>query len=162
MLHRLIDWDLASAQPLRKWAVFPKLIEHMPGEVPPHLPAAYTHLDFGPDRADFVAVLAEKETPRHSTLGIAQLVESSTERAFFEMSHHTPTVHREFAERFCHRTPGNVAAARRELGRFLGENLGIGRDDGGVREVERELEKLWTDASMADEGQGADADFVVQ
>jgi hypothetical protein len=131
-----------SAQPLQKWAVFPKLIEHIPGAAPPDLPEEYTNLDFAQDKAYFVAVLAEKERKQTFKMDIAKLVESSTKRAFFEMSHNAPTVHKEFAERFCRPMRANVEAARRELGRFLAENPGISRDDAVVAEVERELEEL--------------------
>jgi hypothetical protein len=52
-------------------------------------------------------------------------VKSSTERAFFEMSHNAPTVHKEFAESFCKWTRANVEVAMREIGRFLVIQLGI-------------------------------------
>jgi hypothetical protein len=156
----LIDWDLMSAQPLQKWAVFPKLIEHIPGAAPPDLPAEYTNLDFAQDKAYFVAVLAEKERKQTSKTDIAKLVESSTERVFFEMSHNAPTVHKEFAERFCKRTRANVEAARRELGRFLAENPGISRDDAVVVDVERKLEELLVNMAE-DEGVFSDVQAFV-
>ncbi|RDL30699.1 uncharacterized protein BP5553_10044 [Venustampulla echinocandica] len=138
----LIDWNLMSAQPLQKWAVFPKLIDHIPGAAPPDLPAEYTYLNLAQDKAYFVAVLAEKERKNTSKMDVAKLVESSTERTFFEMSHNALTVHRKFAERFCKRAKANVEGARRELELFLAKNPGISRDDAGVVDVEKELDRL--------------------
>jgi hypothetical protein len=89
-----------------------------------------------------VAVSRGKEWKQTSKMDIAKLVESSTERAFFEMSHNALTVHKESAERFCKRTRANMEVARRELGLFLPGNPGISRDDAGVVDVERELEEL--------------------
>lgn len=128
------------AQPLQKWAVFPKLIEHVPGYAPPDLPTEYTYLNFAQDKAYFVAILKEKELKRTGKTSIAGLVEGSTERSFFEMSHNAPAVHREFASRFCNRTKENVNAVARELECFLSQNSGFGRSDVGVVDVEEELD----------------------
>lgn len=130
------------AQPLQKWAVFPKLIEHVPGYAPPDLPPEYAYLDFAQDKAYFLAVIKEKELARTGMTRISELVEGSTERSFFEMSHNAPAVHREFARRFCKRTKGNVDAAMKELERFLSDNPGFSRSDIEVMEVEAELKLL--------------------
>ncbi|KAI9669571.1 MAG: hypothetical protein M1817_004614 [Caeruleum heppii] len=138
----LIDWDLMSAQPLQKWATFPKLIEHLPGAAPPDVPAQLSYLDFAQDKAYLVQILTEKQKKRSDTVDIAKLVETSTERAFFEMSHNAPTVHQEFAERNCRPTRANLEAARSELVRFLADNPSIHRDDAGVKDVEKRLDEL--------------------
>ena len=65
------------------------------------------------------------------------------------MSHNAPTVHKEFAERFCKWTRANIETAKRELGCFLAENPGISRDDAGVVDVERELEELLANIAEA-------------
>ncbi|KAI9841307.1 MAG: hypothetical protein M1837_000793 [Sclerophora amabilis] len=143
----LLDWDLMSAQPLQKWAVFPKLIEHLPGAAPPDVPAQLAYLNFAQDKAYLVTTLTKKEKKRTGTTDTAKLVESSTERAFFEMSHNAPTVHQEFAGRYCQRTRANVEAARRELERFVAENPSISCGDASMMEVESELEKLLADAA---------------
>ncbi|KAI9761408.1 MAG: hypothetical protein M4579_001058 [Chaenotheca gracillima] len=138
----LLDWDLMSAQPLQKWAVFPKLIEHLPGAAPPDIPAESMYLDFAQDKAYFVKVLKEKEKKLLSAANIAKLVQSSTKRAFFEMSHNAPTVHKEFADRYCKRTKVNVEAATNELECFLAGNPSISPNDIGIKDVEIRLKEL--------------------
>ncbi|KAI9824785.1 MAG: hypothetical protein M1832_001613 [Thelocarpon impressellum] len=125
-----------SAQPLQKWATYPKLIEHLPGAAPPDIPAELCYLDFAQDKAYLVQKLAEKQNKRSVTVDIAKLVETSTERAFFEMSHNAPTP-----------TSAKLEAARTELVRFLEENPSISRNDAGVREVEERLDALLAEVS---------------
>lgn len=139
---RLIDWNAMFAQPLQKWAVFPKLIEHVPGYAPPGLPKENTYLDFAQDKAYFAAILKEKELTRTGKTSISDLVQTSTERSFFEMSHNVATVHKEFAQRYCKRTKENADAAMRALESFLADNPGFNRSDAVVMEVEAELKAL--------------------
>lgn len=132
------------AQPLQKGAVFPKLIEHIPGAAPPDLPSELQYLDFAEDKEYFVAALSEKEG-RQSKDGktpIADLVKNSTERAFFEMSHNFQAVHPEFAKRHCQRTKENIEAAKEELEKFISKDTEFTDTDGSVVDVKRELEVL--------------------
>ncbi|KAK2765227.1 hypothetical protein FQN54_008926 [Arachnomyces sp. PD_36] len=140
----LIDWNLMFAQPLQKGAVFPKLIEHIPGAAPPDLPAELQYLDFTHDKDYLVATLAEKEGKQNKESGIpvANLVKNSTQRAFFEMSHNFPDVHTEFARRHCQRTKENIDAAKKELEIFLSRNPEFSHEDESVIDVERELNAL--------------------
>lgn len=139
--NRLIDWNLLFAVPLQKGAAFPKLIEHIPGAAPPDLPPELKYLDFSQDKAYMVATLAEKERKltANGMTPITDLVKGSTERTFFEMSHNYPSVHTEFAQRYCRRRKENVEAAREELARFFAENSEFSREDERMLRGSREL-----------------------
>jgi hypothetical protein len=139
----LIDWDAAFALPLQKSAVWPKLLETIPGAIPPHLPEPLHNLDFSADKAHFLSVFSQKEQQRTGKTDIAKLIETSSERNFFEMSHHYQTVHPEFVARFCGRSRGNLEAALGEVEGFLGNGSNAGFEgDEGVVEVGREIEGM--------------------
>ena len=90
------------AVPLQKAASWPKLFQYVPGAVP------YGFSDeFMPhpnDKQIFLGMLREKERRRRGTETVADLMESSYERNFFEMSFHMKTVHREWIKHHPHTT----------------------------------------------------------
>ena len=142
---RLIDWDFAFAQPLQKCAVLPKLLENVPGGAPPELAEELAYVDLAADKFYFLSVLAEKERERSKSLGvtmnITKLIETSSERNFFELSHHVATIHKEFVARFCVKSRENLKAAMEELDRFVGVNAEFSRDDVTIVEIRKNLEE---------------------
>jgi hypothetical protein len=150
----VIDWDFSFAQPLQKHAVFPKLLENVPGGAPPELPQALAYQDLAADKAFFVSLVAEKEkrqkgaslspVMRTSTSKplIAQIIESSSERNFFELSHHIYPVHQEFVRRYYPRTYENLVAAREQIDRFLATNPGFTDDSQTVTDLINKLTHL--------------------
>ncbi len=102
------------------------------------------NLDFSADKAYFLSVFSRKEQQQTGNTDIATLIETSSERNFFEMSHHYPTVHPEFMARFCPRSRENLKAALEQVEGFVGNanNVGFGEDDEGVVEVRRDIEEL--------------------
>ncbi|KAI9821475.1 MAG: hypothetical protein M1832_003322 [Thelocarpon impressellum] len=143
-IRGVIDWDFTSATPLQVAATFPKLLENVPGGAPPEIPESLAYVDLSADKASFLRILAAKEKARaNGNTAITTLVESSSERKFFEMSLHRRAVHREFVERFCARTRENVLAASAQVEPFLVANLRFfGGSDAAMVEVAAELEKL--------------------
>ncbi|KAE8306820.1 hypothetical protein BDV41DRAFT_582972 [Aspergillus transmontanensis] len=138
----IIDWDCNFAVPLQKAATFPKLLENVPGGAPPGLPATHAYLDFAADKRYFLSILAEKEMKRTNGTSITQLMETSSERNFFEMSHHRVPVHREFVSRFCSRARENVGAALKEVERFLDINPMFKASDEAIVRTVQMLEEL--------------------
>ncbi|KAB8210286.1 hypothetical protein BDV34DRAFT_220878 [Aspergillus parasiticus] len=138
----IIDWDCNFAVPLQKAATFPKLLENVPGGAPPGLPATHAYLDFAADKRYFLSNLAEKEMKRTNGTSITQLMETSSERNFFEMSHHRVPVHRGFVSRFCSRTRENVGAALKEVERFLDINPMFKASDEAIVRTVQMLEAL--------------------
>ena len=135
---------MAFALPLQKCAVWPKLLENIPGASPPHLPEPLRNLDFSADKAYFLSVFSRKEHQRTGKTEIAKLIETSSERNFFEMSHHYPTVHPEFVARFCARTMESLKAPLEQIDQFLANvnTAEFGKDDEGIGEVRREIDGL--------------------
>lgn len=78
---------------------------------------------------------------------IAHLIESSSERNFFELSHNYPLVHQEFVTRYCPRTHENLAAARTQIDHFLAINSEFSSDSQLVINVITKLEQLLEAAS---------------
>jgi hypothetical protein len=150
----VIDWDFSFAQPLQKHAVFPKLLENVPGGAPPELPNALAYQDLAADKAYFVSLVAEKEkqqsgTRLKSTMTtsaskplLAHIIESSSERNFFELSHHIYPVHQEFVRRYCPRTHENLVAARAQMDHFLAINIGFSDDSQPVTNLIDQLKHL--------------------
>ncbi|KAE8421313.1 hypothetical protein BDV36DRAFT_292508 [Aspergillus pseudocaelatus] len=130
------------AVPLQKAATFPKLLENVPGAAPPGLRETHAYLDFASDKRCFLSILAEKERARTNGTSITQLMETSSERNFFEMSHHRVPVHREFVSRFCSRTRENVYAALKEVGRFLDIDPTFEASDESIVRTVQTLEAL--------------------
>jgi len=92
-MSSVIDWDFTVASPLQKAATWPKLLQYTPGAVP------YGHSDrlmsHPADQAMFLQLLREKERQRNCSETVANLVETSYERNFFELSLQMKTVHQE-------------------------------------------------------------------
>jgi len=143
---RIIDWDFAFAHPLQKCAVFPKLLENIPGAAPPDLPESLAYINFRVDKAYLLSVLAEKERQRGNRTGrttdFTKLIETSSERNFFEQSHHIVTTHREFASRFCERSHDNVVSALKQINSFVAKNPEFSHHDGALVDVVMYLEDL--------------------
>jgi len=135
----LIDWDFSFAQPLQKSAVFPKLLKNVPGGAPPDIPGPLAYLDLAADKVYFLSTLAEKEKQRTCATNLTRLIESPSNRNFFELSHHVATVHQEFAVRFCTRSRENLAAAMKEIEHFLAGNDAFNRDDPVIVEVVKSM-----------------------
>jgi hypothetical protein len=95
-MRRVIDWDFTVASPLQKAATWPKLLQYTPGAVP------YGHSDrfmsHPADQAVFLQLLRDKERRRIGSETIANLVEMSYERNFFELSLQMKTVHEEWVK----------------------------------------------------------------
>ena len=95
-MSRVIDWEFTVASPLQKAATWPKLLQYTPGAVP------YGHSDqlmsHPADQTLFLQLLREKEHRRNGSETIANLVETSYERNFFELSLQMKTVHREWVK----------------------------------------------------------------
>ena len=108
--------------PLQKAATFPKLLENVPGGAPPDLPSEDAYVDLAAEKQYFLSVLFREETRRTGATSITRLIESSSERNFFEMSLHRLPVHQEFVKRFCLGTPANLAAASAQLLHFRAAN----------------------------------------
>lgn len=119
---RVIDWDFSFAVPLQKAATFPKFLENVPGAAPPGMPESHAYLDLSADKSQFLLILAEKERERTNGTSFTKLMETSSERNFFEMSLHRPPVHREFVRRHCARSNQNIILALKEVGPFLERN----------------------------------------
>lgn len=122
LISRIIDWDFTFAQPLQKCAVFPKLLENVPGGAAPHLSEPFCYPDLAYDKAYFLSILAKKEKKKTGENSISKLIETSTERNFFEVSHHVAKVHEEYAARFCERSLENIRAALRQCDEFVADN----------------------------------------
>lgn len=114
----------------------------MTGAAPPGLSKTHAYLDFAADKRYFLSILAEKEEKRTNGTTITQLMETSSERNFFEMSHHRVRVYREFVSRFCLRTRENVCAALKEVERFLGINPMFSASDEAIVRMVQMLEGL--------------------
>lgn len=140
----LIDWDFTFASPLQKAATFPKLLENVPGGAPPEIPETHAYIDLSTEKSYFLTVFAEKERQRTDNTSITRLIETSGERNFFELSLHRPSVHKEFAKRFCFRTPRNIRAALAEIDNFLAANADFrtGSEGQAVKRVASALERL--------------------
>lgn len=69
-------------------------------------------------------------------------METSSERNFFEVSHHRVPVHREFVSRFCPRTRENTCAALKEIERFLDINPMLAASDEAIVRTVQTLEAL--------------------
>ncbi|MCJ1251602.1 hypothetical protein MMC30_008837 [Trapelia coarctata] len=131
--------DFTFAHPIQKCAVLPKLLENVPGGAPPDLPGPLAYLDLAADKKFFLSALAEKEKKRTGTTDMTKLIETSSNRNFFELSHHVAAIHQEFAVRFCTRSGENLTAAMEELEHFLADNTGFSRDDLVIMEVVKSL-----------------------
>lgn len=82
--------------PLQKAAVWPKLLQYTPGNVPPgHSDAIMEH---NVDKIKFLEMLKEKELLRRGTSSVSSLMKTSYERNFFEMALHMKTVHGEWVK----------------------------------------------------------------
>lgn len=96
LMRRVIDWDFTVPCPLQKAATWPKLLQYTPGAVP------YGHSDrlmsHPADQAVFLQLLRDKERWRIGSETIANLVETSYERNFFELSLQMKTVHQEWVK----------------------------------------------------------------
>lgn len=138
MSYSIIDWDFSFAQPLQKHAVFPKLLENVSGGAPPGLPKALAYQDLAADKAYFVSCIADKEKRQGNANlkpTVAQLIEFSSERNFFEVSHHNFPVHQEFVSRYCPRTHENLVAARTQIDHFLAMNAEFSIDSQSIINV---------------------------
>lgn len=134
-------------QPLQTCAVFPKLLEYVPGAASNAPKEPNPYLDLAAEKTYFLSVLAAKERRRTGgTTEITRLIANSSERHFFEFSHHAATVHRAFVARFCETSREDVAAAMEELERFVAHDVGFTSDDSVVVEVRRELEQKFEGA----------------
>lgn len=140
--NSIIDWDFNFAVPLQKAATFPKLLENVPGAAPPGIPDSHAYLDSSADKSYFLSIFAEKERQRTNGTLISKLMETSSERNFFEMSHHRSPVHREFVRRFCPRTGENVHLALKEARRFLDVNPAFKASDEAVVKTVQTLKQL--------------------
>jgi hypothetical protein len=141
----IIDWDFTFVRPLQKHAVFPKLLENVPGAAPFDVPPSLAYLDFKSDKEYFVSIVADKEAQLGKSIGqkpsVAMLLKSSSERNSFEMSHHIAAVHDEFVRRFCERTRKNIQAAREQIGCFITQNPEFSDDDEAIRDVTKYLDE---------------------
>lgn len=117
--HRVVDWDDAYAVPLQKAAVYPKLLEFAPGDEFPDLPDDYIEPDLSVEKASFLTVLAEKEHALTGCTKLAKLIETSSERNFFELALNRERVRAEWARKYCLRTGDNVREASRSLHDFM-------------------------------------------
>ncbi|KAE8331516.1 hypothetical protein BDV39DRAFT_201166 [Aspergillus sergii] len=138
----IIDRDCNFAVPLQKAATFPKLLENVPGAAPPGLSETHAYLDFAADKRFFLSILAEKEMKWTNGTSITQLMGTSSERKFFETSHHRVPVQPEFVSRFCSRTRENVGAALKEVERFLDINPMFSASDEAIVRTVQMLEDL--------------------
>ena len=105
-LKGIVDWDFTFAMPLQKAASWPKFLQFTPGAVPPGQDDKF--MSHPADKEIFLRMLREKEIIRRGSSIVAQLMESSYERNFFENSLHMKTVHREWVK--CH--PHTIAMLR--------------------------------------------------
>lgn len=144
----MIDWDFAFAQPLQKCAVLPKLLENVPRGAPPDTSGPLAYLDLPADKTFFLSALAEKEKQRTGTTKITRLIESSSTRNFFKLSHHVATVQQEFAVRFCARSRENLAAAMQEIEHLVADNTGFSRDDPVIVEVVKSIRDQLASSSV--------------
>jgi hypothetical protein len=94
LTNRIIDWDFTVASPLQNLATWPKLLQYTPGLVPPgHSDEFMSH---PADQETFIQLLRGKERRRYGSETIANLVETSYERNFFELSLQMKTVHQQW------------------------------------------------------------------
>jgi hypothetical protein len=95
-MNRIIDWDFTVASPLQKAATWPKLLQYTPGAV------SYGHSDrfmsHPADQAVFLQLLRDKERRRNGSETLPNLVETSYERTFFELSLQMKTLHQEWVK----------------------------------------------------------------
>lgn len=141
-IRGVIDWDFTFASPLQKAATFPKLLENVPGSAPPGLPESHAYLDLVADKYYFLAIFAEKERQKTGQTSILKLIATSSERNFFEMSIHRPSVRAEFVKKFCLRTPENVSAALTEVDRFLFANADFDKSSQAIVQIVSTLKEL--------------------
>lgn len=128
--------------------MLPKLLENVPGGAPPDTSGPLAYLDLPADKTFFLSALAEKEKQRTGTTKITRLIESSSIRNFFELSHHVATVHQEFAVRFCARSRENLAAAMQEIEHLVADNTGFSRDDPVIVEVVKSIRDQFASSSV--------------
>ena len=69
----IIDWDFTYASPVQKAAIFPKLLENVPGGAPPSVPEPYKYLDLKKDKLNFLTIFATKE---HQLTGDTSLTQA--------------------------------------------------------------------------------------
>lgn len=120
----------------------------MPGGAPPDVPGPFAYLDLAADKTFFLSALAEREKQRTGTTKITRLIETSSERNFFELSHNVAAIHLEYAVRFCTRSRENLTAAMEEIEHFLADNTGFSRDDSVIVDVEKAIRDQLTSSSL--------------
>ncbi len=115
-LKGIVDWDFTFAMPLQKAASWPKLLQYIPGAVPPGQDERY--MSHPKDKKLFLKRLEEKEKRRRGTTTVSKLMETSYERSFFEMSLKMKTVHREWVKQYPH-TCSRLEAALHHLDELM-------------------------------------------
>ena len=96
-LKGIIDWNAGVALPLQTAASWPKLLQYIPGWVPPGFSNEF--MEHPNDKTIFLDMLRKKEHQRHGTEIYASVMESSYERQFFEWSFHIKAAHDEWEKR---------------------------------------------------------------
>ena len=90
-----------------------------------------------------MSILAKKERQREDITGkrtdFTSLIESSSERKFFELSHHIVATHREFIARFYPRIRKNLESALEHADCFVANHPELDREMKCVRNIIADL-----------------------
>lgn len=135
----IIDWDSAFAVPLQKAATFPKLLENVPGGVPASVPLSHAYPDLSEEKKYFLQAFSELEYAKTGSDKITNLIQTSSERNFFELSLHRPGVRKEYVRRYCQRTQENKATALEQVDCFLAKNKEFDRESETIMDIVRIL-----------------------
>ena len=143
-LKGIIDWDVTFAMPLQKAASWPKLLQYIPGAVPPGNDDRF--MSHPEDKKLFLRLVEDKEVRRRGTSIVSKLMESSYERTFFEMSLHMKTVHYEWIKRYPH-TSSRLKDALHQLDEIIAKYPELRCDEAALETRKNLMVKLASNVS---------------
>jgi hypothetical protein len=117
-LQGVIDWDISQFVPLQVAVCFPLFISSVPGYKSEQLPSWDTDV-YAEDRQYFVEMFRQREVELFGSEWMAKLLETCTQRQFFQMSFNMPLVHQEYGKLKCIQSVESHKAAMKQLDLFL-------------------------------------------